>query len=205
MIQSDTRKIALTFILVASASTLCAQPYTFDESGNGIQYFFFQPRPLPFEVMPDPTGGITTSPVLIYLLGQPVVSGDVALMEPDGSTVADLLRFFTPAGGTTSDVIFYSRADGLTPTLADVGIPYSADSIQISEVRPTTLWAPDLGQPGAGNGVFPVFDVFRYSVTTEVPEPSLVPLLLVATGVWLMAGKSSRNDCYIRKGLPPST
>jgi len=59
----------LSFALVVSANTLFAQPYTFDENGNGIQLIALNPMAMPFEVAPDPSGGISTSPVLIYSLG----------------------------------------------------------------------------------------------------------------------------------------
>jgi hypothetical protein len=198
MKQSYKSKIASSFILVVSASTLFAQPYIFDENGNGIQYVAYNPYPLSFEVVPDPTGGITTSPVLIYSLGAPVVPGDVALMEPDGSTVADLLRFFTPAGANTGDVIFYSRVNG---TLAGVGIPYSANPVEISEGSPATVWNPGIDQPGQTTWTaLPVWTFFRYTIITEVPEPSLTPLLFVGAGVWLKVWYSLRKGCSVQKG-----
>lgn len=190
--------ITFSFVSVVSASTLFAQPYTFDENGNGVQYAGLEAYPLSYEVVPDPTGGITTSPVLIYSLGESVVSGDVALMEPDGSTVADLLRFFTPAGADTSDVIFYSQVNG---TLAGVGIPYSANPVEISEVSPETVWNPSGDQPGQGTLItYPVYEFFRYRIITEVPEPSLTTLLLVAAGVWLKVRSSLRKGYSVQKG-----
>jgi hypothetical protein len=193
--------IPLSFILAVSAGTLFAQPYSFDENGNGIQLMALHPMPMPFTVAPDPTGGINTAPVLIYSLGAPVVSGDVALMEPDGSTISDLLRFFTPAGSVNSDVIFYSQVDD---TLAGVGIPYSANPVRISEVSPDTFWFPGGNQPGATTlGALPVWTSFRYDITTAVPEPSSSALLLVSTGVWLTAWSSRRNGSSVRKGLGP--
>ena len=63
--------------------------------------------------------------MLVYSLGAPVVSGDVALMEPDGTTVFELLRFYTPVAGGNSDVIVYAQPNG---TLAGVGIPSSGQS-----------------------------------------------------------------------------
>jgi hypothetical protein len=201
MKQSCKAIIALSFILAVAASTLFAQPYSFDENGDGIQYIAFNPRPLPFEVASDPSGGITSSPVLIYSLGFPVVSGDVALMEPDASTISDLLRFFTPAGGLNSDVIFYSQPDD---TLAGVGIPYSANPVQISEVSPETVWYPENNQPGATTlSALPVYSRFQYDIITEVPEPSSTALLLVATGVWLTAWGSRRKSFPGRKGRRP--
>jgi hypothetical protein len=190
----------LSFTFVISATKLFAQPYSLDENGNGFQYIELNPFPMPFEVAPDPSGGISTSPVLIYSLGAPVVSGDVALMEPDGSTIADLLRFFTPAGGGNSDVIFYSQVDD---TLAGVGIPHSVNPVEISETSPDTLWSPAPNQPGGNGGIHPVSEIFRYDIITEVPEPSSMALLLVASGVWLAARYFRRNDSSVQTGLWP--
>jgi len=192
----------LSFALVVSANTLFAQPYTFDENGNGIQLIALNPMAMPFEVAPDPSGGISTSPVLIYSLGAPVVSGDVALMEPDGYTISDLLRFFTPAGGVNSDVIFYSQVDN---TLAGVGIPYPANTVQISEVSPETTWFPGRNQPGATTlSALPIFELFRYGIITAVPEPSSLVLVLVASGVWFVARCSRRPGFHRTEKFPNS-
>src|ERR1700722_13347451 len=115
---------AFSFILAISATTVVAQPYFLDENGHGtaVNELFIPPlvTPLQFSVTRDPTGGITTSPVLIYSLGWPVASGDVAFMGPNG-TIADLLRFYNPPGNSGTEVIFYSQPGG--GSLADVGIP----------------------------------------------------------------------------------
>jgi hypothetical protein len=175
--------ISFGIISVVSAGTLYSQPYILDENGNGSSVSPLLSFALPFEVAPDPTGGIANSPVLIYSLEESVVSGDLALMESDGSTVAALLRFFTPAGQTSSDVIFYSQANG---TLAGTGIPYSATPTLIRETSPKTGWFPGPNQPGRSTQyALPVGDIFEYYVVTGVPEPLSRALLLVAAGVWL--------------------
>jgi hypothetical protein len=177
--------ISFGFIAVVSVSTLYSQPYILDENGNGRSVSTLVPFALPFEVAPDPTGGIANSPVLIYSLEEPVVSGDLALMESDGSTVAALLRFFTPAGQTSSDVIFYSPANG---TLAGTGIPYPATPTLIGETSPETGWFPGPNQPGRSTEfALPVGDIFEYHIITGVSEPTERALLLVAAGVWLTA------------------
>jgi len=185
--------IVLSFVLAVSANTLFAQPYSFDENGNGTQFIALQPFSLPFEVAPDPSGGITNSPVLIYVLGAPVVSGDVALMEPGQSTISKLLRFFTPAGGGNSDVIFYSQVDG---TLAGVGIPYSANPVQISEVGQQTLWYPGNNQPGATTwGAVPVYTSFQYNIITGSPTP---PVYLSGTNlIWHFTNGFSNVPFYV--------
>jgi hypothetical protein len=177
------RILAFSILLLASTGTLFAQPYSFDENGNGLTYAGINNgSPLPDQVAPDPTGGITTSPVLIYELGASVFSGDVELMAPGGSSVDALLRFFTPAGASTSDLIFYAPVNG---TLAGVGLPSSTDPLEITETSSQTFFRPNIGQPGQGVGTFPEFDVFQYTIITATPEPSTTALLLVASGIWL--------------------
>ncbi len=82
--------LVIVFILAVSASPLHAQPYTVDGNGDGTLSAFFTPYPMPFQVTSDPTGGITRSPVLMYSLEFPVVSGDVALTNAAG-TITDLI------------------------------------------------------------------------------------------------------------------
>jgi len=184
-------------ILVVSAGRLAAQPYSFDENGHGTSTILsFDPPlsfPLPSQLTRDPTGGINTSPVLIYILGAPVVPGDVAFVEPGGTTIGALLRFFTPAGGRSSEVIFYSQVDG---SLAGVGIPFTLNPYRINEVSPVTTWTPNGSQPGGGI-VFPVFDLFQYNVTvTATPEPASTMLLLAAAGMGLTAWAFRRKGGF---------
>lgn len=186
--------VLIVLFLAVSASALYAQPYTFDGNGNGTLAPFFEPSPMPFQVTSDPTGGITTSPVLIYSLEAKVVSGDVALTNPDG-TVADLIRFFTPFLAQTSIMIFYSQTNDSYHTLADVGIPDSATPYRISKVSPTTVWDPvSPSQPGYGVGTYPIFDIFRYNIMV-VPEPSLS--LSGTNLIWKINGPTNLEFCVI--------
>lgn len=191
-----TSSAATLLILAVSAGPLFAQPYSLDENGDGTlgSPLIGGPFPMPFEVAPDPTGGITNSPVLIYSLDSLVVSGDLALMNSDG-TVADLLRFFTPAGTEQSVVIFYSRADETDHALADVGIPYSANPVEISEETPTTIWYPTFtNQPGCPVGAIPVFDIFKYNIITTLPPPvSLSGTNLIVT----VNGSANLQFCVV--------
>ena len=177
-------KIAVSLLVAASAGPLFAQPYVFDDNGNGTESIFTPPTHLPSQVAADPTGGITGSDVLIYSLGAPVVSGDLALMEPDGTTVFELLRFFTPTVGGSSDMIVYAQPNG---TLAGVGIPSPVNPVEIPEVSPETIWTPGNAQPGGTTAVaLPVFEFFRYTIITA-PEPSSPVLLLIGAGISLAA------------------
>jgi hypothetical protein len=195
MKQSYKRMVILGFTLAASAGTLFAQPYTFDENGNGFTYSgMVTGLPLMSHVAPDPTGGITTSPVLIYSLQAPVVSGDLELLAPGGSSVDALVRFFTPAGASMSDMIFYAPVNG---TLAGVGIPSSTDPLEITESGSQTFFRPGANQPGEGVGTFPVFDVFQYTFITATPEPSSTALLVGAAGAWLTVWGFRRRHCRV--------
>jgi hypothetical protein len=197
--KSCLAKVAVSLLLAASAGPLFAQPYTFDDNGNGTQFIALNPYPLPFSVAPDPTGAITGSDVLIYSLRAPVVSGDVALMEPDGTTVFELLRFYTPRPEGNSDVIVYAQPNG---TLAGVGIPNPVNPVEIPAGSPDTIWQPGANQPGETTlGALPVFEFFRYTIITTAPEPSSAALLLIGAGISLAAWGCRRKDFCVRKGI----
>jgi hypothetical protein len=159
---------AIILFLTLAASVVFAQPYGFDEYGIGTSTNFLNvppsSYPLPSQVAMDPTGGITDSPVLIYSLGLPVTSGDVAFTNADG-TINNLLRFFTPSGAYNSSVIYYGRADDPHHAPADVGIPATTNPIEISKQLPTTVWFPAFGVPGHGTA-YPAEAVFIYFIKT---------------------------------------
>jgi hypothetical protein len=201
MKKSCLAKIAVSLVLAASAGPLFAQPYSLDDNGNGIQYIAYNPFTMPFTVAPDPTHGITGSSVLIYSLGAPVISGDVALMEPDGTTVFELLRFFTPRAGGNSDVIVYAQPNG---TLAGVGIPNPVNPVEIPVGTPDTIWQPGANQPGETTlGALPVFEFFRYTIITAAPEPSSAALLLIGAGILLAVWGCRRKISPVRTSLRP--
>ena len=191
--------ISFGFISVVSASTLYSQPYTIDENGNGLSTSpLLGSFSLPSGVVVDPTGGITNSPVLVYSLDFLVFGGDVALLNPDGTTIDALLRFFVPAGQTTSDVIFYCQPNG---TLAGSGIPDSPRATLVSETGQETTWLPAPGQPGSSMSFSPppIGETFEYNIITEVPEPATGALLWVAAGVWLTAWGCRRRGFFCSK------
>src|SRR5258706_9569381 len=101
--------LVLPFVIGAISAS--AQPITIDENGHGTNSIFgAQPGfPVPFQVGPDPSGGIVGLPVLMYSLGYRVYAGDLELVANDRAS--DLIRFYTPAGNT-SLIIFYSDNDG---------------------------------------------------------------------------------------------
>ncbi len=149
------------FALLATSSNLLAQIsdyYNVDENGNGTlashdesSVFYFAGF-VYSQMAPDPSGGITNNSVLIYDLGSIMMPGDVAIIKPGESSISKLLRFYPYEGDTF--LIFYSQPDG---TPAGVGIPYSANPVQVTETSTPTTWNPvNSSQPGyAGFGVYP--------------------------------------------------
>lgn len=182
-------------MLAATASPLWAQPYTLDENGNGT----YNPEPtpsfppMPVQVAPDPTGGITNSAVLIYNLEEPVAPGDVALMAPGQSAISKLLRFTTPDAQNNSHLIYYSQPDG---TLAGVGIPATTNPVVISEATPMTTWFPKSNsQPGASVfSAIPVFQEFVYYIQPGGGSPAY---LSGTNLIWNFADGISNAQFYV--------
>jgi hypothetical protein len=184
MKQTTKALIVSGFTLVASATTLFGQGnplITFDENGVGT----FNGTPLPSTLQADPSGGVTTSPVLIYFLPFAVVPGDVGLVELNDPTrtASDLVRFFNPAGANQSMMIFYSDVNAVDPpnAPADTGLPSSPNAVLIPEIGPEVnngaLWSPGTSGPGANSaGVV-------YNIISDVPEPGSASLLLSGVGV----------------------
>lgn len=202
--------------LAVSAGGLVAQPFSIDENGKGIDYLDIVAippltAPLPFLVVPDPSGGITNSRVLTYSLPYLVNAGDVGLVEPGQSTLSDLIRFYNAPGANTSVIIFYSAIDGPTRSLADVGIPYAPNAILINETglggNPITTWTPTSGQPGSFNGIYPVFNSFSYYITSDapVPEPGSAALLIGGAGIWFGLQRCCRRKSGTMASRFPST
>ena len=203
MKQSIKALIVSGLTLVVSATTLFAQGglFTIDENGNGN----FNGNPLPFTVGPDPSGGVTTSPVLIYTLPFLVVPGDVGLFEPNDPTrsSSDLLRYLNLPGTTQSLLIFYSDFTATDPadSLADSGLPSSPNAIMINEIGPEgsngALWSPTPGLPGSNSaGV-------QYNIISDAPEPGAVPLLLSGVGVLFAIRRFRGMDHTSDRNLQP--
>jgi hypothetical protein len=167
------------FIAAVTASTLMAQQIPIsdvsnvDENGNGT--FASDERLAPADFLfegfaysyqaPDPSGGITNSPVLIYDLEALTVDGDVAVAEPGQSTIAKLLRFYTTNDDTL--LIYYSQPDG---TPAGVGIPHSSNPVTITQTNTPVRWYPSNStQPGyAASDAYPEgFWGYGYYFQTE--------------------------------------
>jgi hypothetical protein len=194
MKQSTKALIVSGLTLVVSATTLFGQGgplFTFDENGNGN----INGAPVPANLGPDPSGGVTTSQVLIYLLPFPVVPGDVGLVEPNDPTqrASDIVRFFNSPAGNQSFLIFYSDISPSDPAdaLADTGLPFSPNAILIPEIGPEgnngALWAPAPGMPGSNSaGV-------QYNILSDVPEPGSATLLLAGLGLFFGLRRFRQN------------
>jgi hypothetical protein len=188
-------------ILSAAATSVFAQNtnggiFSFDENGNAT----LNNAPWPtFGLINDPTGGSPTGRVLAYALPSPVTPGDIALTEPNTppGTLSDVVRFFNPASGGQSLLLFYSDVSAADPadSLADVGIPRAPNAIVIPEVGPEVgpngaLWSPLPGQPGFDTtGVIGTYDIMSDPAPT--PEPGSA--LLVLAGLALLAWRNHRR------------
>jgi hypothetical protein len=196
-------KTAVLLAFTVSSGALFAQDFklTLDENGHGT----VNGGPLPFTVGPDPSGGITTSPVLIYTLPFDVQGGDVALLEPGqpNAPISDVIRFFQPTPGAPSSfLIFYSDIEaGEHLDLADSGLPNSSGSIFINEIGPEgnngAVWNAAFPSPGTPLLGGPVSGTAEYTIISDVPEPASAALLLAAAGILL----SLRGSLRLRKPL----
>lgn len=182
-------KILFAVGLISSITALSsfAQVLSFDENGHGN----FNGANLPVSVGPDPSGGLPVN-VLIYTLPFMVTSGDVGLLEnPVGSgtnlVLSDIVRFYTPTTGNTSEIIFYSDFEIGAPDgdIADTGLPRSPNAILIQEIGPEgnngAIWNPTPGQPGSvSTGV-----TISYNIISDVPEPGTLTLATLGGGLLL--------------------
>jgi hypothetical protein len=166
----------------AFAACVSSSRYTFDEHGAGYSIFYYtgpdtmctnNTTSVPYSVGPDPSGGITNRPVLIYATGDiGTVAGDVALFSTNASgpnVITHLIRFTGEIDPQGARVIFYA-ADN-SGSLADKGIPPSSNPVLIQD-HPggSTYYSPSAGQPGYGS-----FGFFQdYIFYTEPVSPVYV-------------------------------
>jgi hypothetical protein len=189
-------KIAIVFgftLAVVSNTSFAQFTLSIDEFGGSL-------NGIPFTIGPDPSGGVTTSPVLIYTLPFAVTPGDVTLSEPGLPTqqYSDVVRFWNPTGINQSEIIFYSDFSATDPAdaPADVGLP--------TQLQPIVVTIPEVGPEGNNGAVYLAlpgmpgstsFAPIQYNIISDVPEPSSVALLF--SGVGLLFGIKR----FRRKGL----
>ena len=193
--------IKIVFALVsayamAAGSVFAQVYYTFDEYGNSTG-----PGILPgSRTQPDPSGanGLPV-PVLVYNLSFSVIPGDVVLTEPGSpggsEQYSDIVRFWTPPAGGSSQIIFYSdvSADDPPDAPADTGLPAQLiNPVFIPEVGPEgnngAVYAPTANEPGfVLYGLPPVPAV--YNIISDVPEPKAFVLAALGSGLLLFVLK----------------
>jgi hypothetical protein len=134
---------ALLLLVGAGLGSAHAQPpgfptafpmgVSFDENCNGVWY---NPatgvfNPLPCTLGVDPLSGIVAP---VYTLPQPVVPGDVLVLETPGATqLSDFVRFTFDAAGIPNQMFYFSDIDeGSSPDMSDVGFP---TNMQMNAVR----------------------------------------------------------------------
>lgn len=198
-------KTALLVLVLGSLSSKAQIQWfvSLDEYGNGTANNGTATLPVPYEVIPDPSGGIAGN-VLAYILPFqfPAASvGDYLMLEPPYTgAVSDIARFWAPAGAGGNTVIFYSDlpdANEQPPIpLADTGLPASLlpQNFTLLEggveggYQAATV-SPISGQPGyIGAGLA------TYTFISDVPEPASFGLMILG-GVLglrrLLRGKQS--------------
>jgi hypothetical protein len=120
----------------------------FNENCMGFWTMDSQFVPLDCTIEPDPLSGL---PVPTFFLPQPVVPGDVVIVDPDG-TPADVIRFpADPVTGLANTMLYFSDID---PT--DPNPPPSDMSGLPPNIDPNAIVINEMG-------AFEVFDSFSYS------------------------------------------
>lgn len=201
MKHSTKTLLVISCALALSATRLLAQSaptFTFDEYGNitGPAGFSLTPGTL----KPDPSGGISPQPVLVYTLPFAVITGDVLFTnaEPPGQSVeSDLVRFWDPTGGNVSQMIVYSDVSANDPAdaPADTGLPanFQGNFWVTAEIGPEGnnggTWTPLPGEAGyAGSAL--TYDLISDG---SVPEPGTMTLAALGGMILLIKLKRWQN------------
>jgi hypothetical protein len=187
--------LAVLFALAASANTLRAVPsiptFSFHENGQGkleLPNGVVIPFPGALTADPGPGGLLSALAFTAHPLVNPLVVGDVVLLDASGH-VSDILRFdpaTSDASGLLTQLIFFYSNDhgGL---LADTGLPSSMLSntftIQENPSGPT-IYIPAEGQPGLSTDS-PLGDSFRIFSTPDTGSTLLMLGAAIAGLVFL--------------------
>jgi len=174
--------LAVLFALAASANTLRAVPsvptFSFHENGQGkleLPNGVVIPFPGALTTDPGPGGLLSALAFTAHPLVNPLVVGDVVLLDASGH-VSDILRFdpATSSAGLTQLIFFYSNDHG--GLLADTGLPslMLSNTITIQE-NPSgpTIYTPVAGQPGLSTDS-PLGDSFRIFSTPDTGSTLLM-------------------------------
>ncbi len=174
--------LAVLFALAASANTLRAVPslptFSFHENGQGtleLPIGVVIPFPGALTTDPGPGGLLSALAFTAHPLVNPLVVGDVVLLDASGH-VSDILRFdpATSSAGLTQLIFFYSNDHG--GLLADTGLPFlmlgNTVTIQENPSGPT-IYTPAAGQPGLSTDS-PLGDSFRIFSTPDTGSTLLM-------------------------------
>jgi hypothetical protein len=183
-----------TVLLAVSANTAFGQELvTIDENGNGSFSGLINGTTTGVLAL-EPVSGITNA--LRYLIGLPLVPGDVALFEDAASGLpSDILRF-SPNPQNTSQTFLYffsdKEATDVAPfDLADVDqmptpvtgfVPLVEQGI---EGQNGALYPASPGQIGS-SPAFPTVTIQYNIISDIVPEPSGLALLSIGGGLLLL-------------------
>jgi hypothetical protein len=178
---------------------LAATIIQFDENGNGSINFGSGPTFIPGSLQQDPGPGGQLS-VLTYVLNAPnLTAGDLLLS--DGGQIDDVVRF-NPAGAGgnpnyLSSVLIYSSGAHGIDSVADISQPPFADYSNTLTIPETTVggadrapYTPISGQPGFISGF-----AVTYAITSDVPEPSSI-LLMLSGVVVFYAGRRTKAGSH---------
>jgi len=177
----------LSALLLSSAFAQFSITITVDENGNGtLSNTLGFVSPLPVSRVQDPGPGGLAAALTYNLLNPPgLTAGDLILVEPGGTgTVSDIIRYNPQQNG--GSLVFYSDRTPGDTDLADIGFPTAlyANTLLLTEVGAEGInglrYTPTAGQPGfvAGAGG-PV----TYLISSDVPEPSSILLLVTVIGI----------------------
>ena len=172
--------VAAISLLYAGATTQASgQSITIDEWGNGT---FFDggggSTVIPFQMMPDPSGGIGGL-VMVYTLPISfVVPGDVLMTEPPAYSInSEVIRFWNN-NGLNNQIIFYSDIEDGVDAPADTGLPNQINSLNVTIQESGAEGGFQAGYytpTPTGPGFIPAGAV-TYTFVSDVPEPGALAL-----------------------------